>query len=150
MSNDHLLKQIYNVTANVSYNINNAMNYVCDFLGLSLSEFNFENVQDENYFVNRVMTSLTDLYNDEWYTCINDDDNDTKNKLKFYRKFKKVSEGEPYLKFVSNPILRAHLTKLRISAHRLRLESDRCKRITVNESVTFAIYAKLRMKHTSY
>ena len=83
MSNDRLLKQIYNVTANVSYNINNAVNYVCDFLGLSLSEFNFENVQYENYFVNQVMTSLTDLYNDEWYTCINDDNNDTKNKLKF-------------------------------------------------------------------
>ena len=51
------------------------------------------------------MTSLTDLYNDEWYTCINDDDNDTKNKLKFYRKFKKVNEREPYRKICFKPYI---------------------------------------------
>ena len=60
------------------------MNYACDFFGLSLSEFNFENVQGENYFFDRVMTFLTELYNCEWYTCMDDNDNDTKNKLKFY------------------------------------------------------------------
>ena len=52
-------------------------------------------------------------------------DNVDHNKLRFYKTFKSTFDIEPYLESVKNRNQRAWLSRIRISAHRLRIEVGR-------------------------
>ena len=116
MSDDRLVKQIYNVTKLSRYSITKAVNFVCNFLDIDKDNYNLHNERDRQCLPNEVKNSLIVLYDDEWYTSLNNDErkNCYGNKLRTYRKFKKVNELEPYLKFETKPILRTNLTKMLI------------------------------------
>ena len=67
----------------------------------------------------------------QWYSEIHDDNKkqvNQQNKLRTFRKFKTIYQREDYLKEVKNIRHRVTLTKLRISDHRLKVETGRYTR----------------------
>lgn len=58
-----------------------------------------------------------------------------KSKLRTYRIFKNIFKEEPYLTSVKNKEFRVALTQLRISAHRLAIETGRYAKLDVNQRI---------------
>ena len=67
-------------------------------------------------------------------------DNEQHNKLLTYSSFKSSFSSEPYLTLVQNRNQRCHLTRLRVSAHRLGVETQRYKRPPVPRTQRFCAY----------
>ena len=106
------------------------MDKICKLLDITQNKYDLSNKEGNSKFIRDVTNSMEAIYNDNWYTLLNDDDKEMnqKNKLRTYRLFKKSNVLEPYLKFTNDPILRSSMTQLRISAHTLRIESERQKK----------------------
>ena len=125
------------ITKASRYHIDKAFNFVCKFLNIDPTKYDLTNKAENQRLINYFKDTLETLYNDQWYTSIYNDNevNNTKNKLRTYRTFKKQNVLEPYLKYISNPNLRSEMTKLRISAHSLRIESDRVKKLELSKRI---------------
>jgi len=69
------------------------------------------------------------------FDLLHDDNKGTnhQNKLRTYRQFKKDTSFEKYLAVIKNPYHRSAMTKLRISAHTLKIETGRHQNINVAE-----------------
>ena len=83
--------------------------------------------------------SIQNKYEDYWLEQINSTQSKSKNrggnKLRTYNKVKQHFALEKYLTTVYNPIHRASLTQLRLSSHRLNIESLRGKVLKAEERV---------------
>jgi hypothetical protein len=81
---------------------------------------------------------LRDHYAKHWQEAIGTDSHcKSKNgrKLRTYRTFKSVFGKECYLDVVKNPYWRVSLTKFRLSAHRLLIETGRQAKLDVNQRI---------------
>ena len=67
-------------------------------------------------------------------------DNEQHNKLLTYSSFKASFSTEPYITLVQNRNQRCDLTRLRVSAHRLGVETQRYKRPPVPRSQRYCLY----------
>jgi hypothetical protein len=99
-------------------------------------------------FGKNVLHSLKFKYEDFWHKELNRDSSTQKNKggnkLRSYNKLKQHFHIEPYLQNVENTTHRKHITQLRLSAHKLNIESLRgtitdpklrtCNKCTLNET----------------
>ena len=83
----------------------------------------------------------TDLYNDKRK------DSDMKNKLRCYRNFKNEFYPEYYLFNCSNPVFRSNICRLRISCHKLHIETGRyvIKGTRLRPEERLCIYCNLNM-----
>jgi len=80
--------------------------------------------------------SLSNNYHleNKWFEFLNSDvgPSGESNKLRLYAALKSCLNIEPYLVQLSNPFVRSQITKLRISAHHLAVESGRGKKKKTN------------------
>ena len=99
-------------------------------LWTSVSNFNVSSI-DVSQFSQR----LENIYQQDWHAGLHNDvrrNHSQKNKLRLYRQFKQTFGFEKYLS-MSLPVLdRIHLTKFRISNHKLLIEYGRYRGIPVN------------------
>lgn len=81
---------------------------------------------------------LKDIFEQEWFSSLHNDirkRQNQKNKLRCYRQFKTQFGFEKYLSMSLPVIDRVHLTKLRISNHKLGIETGRYFSIPVDKRV---------------
>ena len=80
-----------------------------------------------NYFLNKFKFVLQDLFKKAWKEELYSDVRKAKhgNKLRCYRTFKCEFGKEDYLFKCNNPIIRKCLSKFRMSAHKLNIETGR-------------------------
>jgi len=79
-----------------------------------------QGVGDEGIFILQLMQRLKDTYRQDWYREVHDS-----SKLSIYCTFKATLALEPYLKIVNKWSLRKAMAKLRVSAHKLEVETGR-------------------------
>ena len=77
-----------------------------------------------NTLILKIMSIFKRRYIDHWKQTLGNQ-NDNTGKLHLYRKIKTNFQIEPYLEQIKKRKLRRALTALRISAHRLEIETDR-------------------------
>ena len=124
-----LLRNIYNmlrndVTNNLTYNGNNwAYNVktMLDNIGLSFIWDNQGTIENIPYL--EIKQRIFDNANQELIMSIN-----TSTKLQAYSNFKYDTEYEPYLKYIHNKKHKFALSRLRLSAHSLAVETGRYDR----------------------
>ena len=123
-SNNCILRTVYNVQYTACEN-DNVVNWVSNVKKL-LCENGFQYVWinpyciDPHTFVMDFKNRLIDCFKQKWYADITD------SRILYYYKHVKTTFGyEHYLDKIVNPKLRSVLTKLRISAHNLRVETGR-------------------------
>ena len=99
---------------------------------LTLNTLNMSNTWNSdtlnnNTTINSVKTNINKLFQNQCKEYLYDDNKgkNHKNKLRTYRQFKEDFGLEKYLNIVKNPLHRAALTKLRISAPTLKIEAGR-------------------------
>ena len=79
---------------------------------------------------------LKDIYRQIWHAKLFPvGESDKSGKLRTYRKFKSDLSYESYLDNVDDVLDRVHLTRFRISNHRLNIETGRYTGINVNERI---------------
>ena len=92
-----------------------------------LKFFNFEqvwnnqNISHANNFIHLWKCKTEEIYSDEWKKSLNADPNN--NKLRSFAKYKQSYKLENYLLNTKNHKAKILLTKLRISAHDLHIET---------------------------
>ena len=97
-------------------------------VGKLLSLFGLSYINDIDIpSLNLICTNLNNMYINQWSKILNKHTHFTpqSNKLELYCQFKKSYELEKYLLNVKNRQYRVALTKLRISAHSLHIETGR-------------------------
>ena len=88
-----------------------------------------------NYYSNKIMHQLTHIRNNET------------GKLRFYSKIVPNFMMQKYLTFNINKYLRSHLTKLRLSAHSLAIETGRyCKPVLYQLAKDYVNLVKIKLK----
>lgn len=131
------------------------------------------NVLNKNHikkFGNKILHSLKTEYEDHWHRDLNRELSSQKNKggnkLRSYRKIKQNFHMEPYLQNIDNITHRKNLTQLRLSSHKLNIETMRattpdpnlriCNKCALNEKedeehflLRCQAYAKLRIDFIS-
>ena len=137
------LRTVYNVQYNACEN-DNVVNWVSNVKKL-LCENGFQYVWIDPYcidphtFLLDFKNRLIDCFKQKWYVDVTDS-----SILYYYKHIKTTFGYEQYLDKIVNPKLRSVLTKLRISAHDLRVEYGRYGRNMLernerNEMVIFRI-----------
>ena len=123
-TNNSLLRSIYNmlrndVTNNLTCNGNNWVHNVKTMFDNLVLSFIWDN-QDtfENIPYLEIKQRIFDNANQELIMSIN-----TSTKLQTYSSFKYDTEYEPYLKYINNKKHKFALSRLRLSAHSLAVES---------------------------
>ena len=89
---------------------------------------------DSKQFLKEFRNAISNVYDEEWYNLIHNENSIHKNKLRTYCKFKTSNNLEDYVITVTNPYLRKDLTKFRISAHSLKIEKGRRNETEVNKN----------------
>ncbi len=127
MPDTRLVKQILIATANQKFSLKNIATKITTNIGVGLSE---QQKYSLKHFNNTVKSQLLFTYEDDWFTYISSPKGKcgSGNKLRVYQTFKRKYEMEPYLSLVKNVSDCVNLTRLRISAHHLRIESGRYER----------------------
>jgi hypothetical protein len=89
-----------------------------------------------------VEKNMKSIYESQWHDKINRASNNgiEGNKLRTYCTFKEKFEMENYLLFGSSKTERSSLSKLRISAHRLRIETGRHTRPKIDSDKRYCVY----------
>ena len=104
------------------------------FLKCILTKVGVQDI-DDDYNGNIAFYKLSELYKQFWKNSLFNDirPGNMGNKLRTYRLFKTVYECEPYLYTVSDYKTRQCLSKLRISNHRLKIETGRFNNTPVEQ-----------------
>ena len=90
-----------------------------------LAKANITHTQSESEAIKQIRAILCDQYLTFWKHKLFDDKNKSHgNKLRSYRTYKDTFQLEEYLKIKSKP-LRSEFTRLRLSAHKLHIETGR-------------------------
>jgi hypothetical protein len=104
---------------------------------------NFSNIESIGI---KIKTCVKSKFEDFWLRKIKsskiDKDGRYHNKLEFYSSIKGSFKKEPYIDFVPNRSQRADLTRLRISASRLAIETGRYIRPPVPPERRFCLYCR--------
>ena len=111
--------------------INNLLKY-CSLGDIFTNEIHSINKQEKNNFSNLTMENVKQMYINDWQNIIKKENS----KLRTYSLFKNQFEMEKYLLHVKDKNVRSCFTKLRISSHKLMIETGRYNRprkIPVNE-----------------
>ena len=88
----------------------------------------------------RVSSKFDSYYLGEINKVKLDNNNQDRNKLRFYKSLKGTFSREPYLDLVHNRNQRAWLTRLRVSAHHLQIEVGRWSRPSIPPSERICRY----------
>ncbi len=119
---NHLVNQPDNslLKASLNDNIKEKLEWFCSLKNL---RHKFD-IQKENSTVDTYLLSksLKNSYESHWHTSLSRTQN---NKLDSYALYKRAIKQEPYLSCVTNSQARQALGKMRISAHKLRIETGR-------------------------
>ena len=121
-----LLKEAFNVSKSLHYMRHNSWFSTVEFI-LSRLQINSTNSlnKSKTQFKSYIKEALTTFYVNDWnINRLASRDG----KLSTYTDFKTNFGFEPYLKIVNNYYGRSSLTKFRISAHRLKIETGRYER----------------------
>ena len=88
-------------------------------------------------FFNNLETSLQNKYTQLYFSHMHNDmrPNNTKNKLRTYRKFKTNHATEKYLTEVTDPDIRASIAKMRTSSHNLMIEKGRHVKLALEHRI---------------
>ena len=111
--------------------INNLLKY-CSLGDIFTNKIHSINKQEKNNFSNLTMENVKQMYINDWQNIIKKENS----KLRTYSLFKNEFEMEKYLLHVKDKNVRSCFTKLRISSHKLMIETGRYNRpqkIPVNE-----------------
>ena len=82
---------------------------------------------------NAVQSKFSNFWKQEISREKLDDNGINRNKLRFYQTLKSSFTTEPYIQLICNRNQRAWLTRMRISAHSLRIETGRYVKTPLNE-----------------
>ena len=105
--------------ANNYFTWSNGIQNICNLINQS-DVWNKPNILCKSTITNVVRTRLQLVYSDKWYSCIANNSP----KLRTYCTYKTNFEQENYVNFV-NKSARSAFCKLRISAHKLMIETGR-------------------------
>ncbi len=127
MPDIRLVKQIFIATANQRFSLKNIADKLATNIGIDLNDHKKYSLK---HFSNIVKTQLLYTYEDDWFTFLSSPKGKggSGNKLRVYQLYKRKHELEPYLSFLDNMSDCINLTRLRISAHHLRIERGRYER----------------------
>ncbi len=131
MSNNRLLKQIYEKVKPKKFSLANLADEICNVLSTNTKDFDFSNKSHVNKF-NRECDALLPFDCEErWFSFLSSPTGKSGkgNKLRTYKLFKRKIDLEDYLEHIETPSHRSALTRLRISAHNLRIERGRYERV---------------------
>ncbi len=145
MPESRLVKQILIATANQKFSLKDIAHKVTKDIGVDLNEHKKYSLK---HFNNSIKSQLLFSYEDDWFTYLSSPKGKTGggNKLRVYQTFKRKNEIEPYLSLIENSSDCANLTRLRISAHHLRIERGRYERVngqTVPENERICLYCNM-------
>ena len=142
MSDDRPVKQVYNVTKNAKFGLSNIAYKLFETLGIDFNDYTFGSNASFKKFNNELNEQIQYCFEEEWFNFITSPvgKGGKGNKLRTYSLFKKKYELERYLLDIKDYYDRVSLTKLRISAHSLRIEKGRYERkhgkeLPVNERI---------------
>ena len=124
---DSLLRQ----TLEFSKQLNNG-GYKSWFTGVT-TILNETELDEENKTL--IKYDLRSLYKNIWSTKLNEETIQKQGKLRTFALFKSNFEEESYLETVNDIYKRKRLTRVRLSAHRLEVESGRNKKQPVSERI---------------
>ena len=130
MSDDRPVKQIYNATKNAKFSLFNIANKLLDVFDIDLNDYSFRTKNSFKKFNKELNEQIQTCFEEEWFTYVTSPIGKTGkgNKLRTYSTFKRTYDLEKYLLDVKDFRDRVSLTKLRISAHTLRIERGRYER----------------------
>ncbi len=127
MPESRLVKQILMTTANQKFSLKKIAEKIATNIGVKLDDYK---KFSRKHFNTNIKSQFLFTYEDEWFDYISSpkEKSGSGNKLRVYQTFKRKHEVEPYLSFVKNVSDCTNLTRLRISAHPLRIETGRYER----------------------
>ncbi len=130
MSSNRILKEVYNFESDKKFHLRNIAMHICNTIGIDLNKYKFSRVKDIVKFNRDAIDQLHFFYEEEWFISISapTGKHGGGNKLRTYQTFKRKYCYENYLTYVNCINDRINLTKLRISAHQLRIEKGRYER----------------------
>ena len=136
MSSDRPVKQIYAVTKNDKFSLQNIALRIMHELDLDQSSFQFNDKMNRDKFYRLAKSQIQHCFEEDWFTSITlpTGKRGRGNKLRTYQIFKRKYCFENYLDCITKVNDRINLTKLRVSAHKLRIETGRHERNIIEET----------------
>ncbi len=131
-----LLCRVFTVNKLNDNRLCNIVRYVEEQLNCTTENIDFINKLYVNTYIGSMKNSLISCFENLFFSFMLSDEN---KKLCTYKYFKNMFCIEPYLKCIKDPYIRKGLTCFQISAHGLRVETGRYKRID-EENRTYLIW----------
>ncbi len=130
MPNSRILKEVYNFEKDKKFHLNGIAKHLCENLGICLDEYKLTNNVSVKKFNRDIPDQLRYSHEHEWFIALSSSvgKSGMGNKLRTYKLFKRSLTFEKYLCTISNITDRTNRTKLRLSAHNLRIERGRYER----------------------
>ena len=144
-----ILLNMYTLLKNdAENNINyNGMNWayhiksIFDNIGMS---YIWQNQSDiDSFNVKLIIQRILDIYKQSWYSNINNS-----NKLEYYNKYKHTFALEKYMNCIFDKKFRISLTKFRLSAHDLAIETGRYTNVPREQR--FCLQCNMNVVETEY
>ncbi len=128
-----LLNDVYNESKLTDNSLEKLVHNVSDKINFSdMKQYDLKNKKECKKMIKDVRIYLMNYYENTFFTCLN---SESTKKLCTYRHFKKTYMEEQYLRLVENPFERRMLTRFRISAHNLYIESGRYKKLKRSDRI---------------
>ncbi len=130
MSSTRVIKQAYDFEKDKKFHLYDIVKHICEYFGIDLESYKFTNGASVIKFNKTIPEQLRFSYEEEWFISLSSDKGKSGmgNKLRTYKSFKRCLTYEKYLSTVTNITHRTNLTRLRLSAHDLRIERGRYER----------------------
>ena len=126
MSNNSLLHKMYNISKTQNNRICKIMTYLEQNLNYTPDIIDFKKKESTGAYIKHMRKYTRFYFENNFFSFMRSDIN---RKLCTYNHFKQKYHSEPYLNYITDPSTRKEVTRFRISAHSLRIETGRYKKL---------------------